>query len=653
MLNRLNELNIIESYIGSYNFYRADTSICRADDHTRYIFNDERLTLKAGFKIDQRSNHFRIARLSGISTLFYGELYNFDELIDKLNWNDGDKRNLSFSFLCCLLYQKYGFEFAKHINGMFSIVLRDRMEDVFLLIVDRFGLARPIYYSLSAKLNFSSHLKLLLETHEINRDINKDSLALFLKYSYIPSSRTIIKGIKKLNPGEMIICKRDTYKIERYIDFEIKPKKISEEEAVYQYTNILTESISTKLQTYSGQRIGIFLSGGLDSSANVALAAKLGKCQFETFGIGFENPEVDERPYAKIVAKHFGIPFNDYVFDGNEIEDLPKMIWHLEEPFLENGLFLTYAGFKSVGDKANVIISGNCADQLFGTGGFAGGKPIALRYLLDKLHVLSLFDIAKRIIGAPLFYKDNVLFKLKVLLDRGTNFNDWFFWGFDDYELKKLCKFDAQSSVLDVFPDDLADIPLNLAGYYRHSVVHQDIEHYACQNVLVKSSRIAEMFGICNRDSYLDYRVVDFLLSLELPLKRKGDLFDYFQGKTITKYLHRLAMEEMLPPEILNKPKQGGSINMALLLDNPQRRNRIFKYILSSNILAEYLDMQYVAKLLAEYEGLSKKRIYWWNHRDSKANKILYLLIFTLWHDIFLNNKMKGSHNIKLSDLLS
>ena len=80
----------------------------------------------------------------------------------------------------------------------------------------------------------------------------------------------------------------------------------------------------------------------------------------------------------------------------SEIEDLPKLVWHLEEPFLENGLFLTYAGLKLAQSKADVVISGNCADQLFGTGGFAGGKPIALRYLLEKLHIQSLFSRAKR-----------------------------------------------------------------------------------------------------------------------------------------------------------------------------------------------------------------------------------------------------------------
>lgn len=652
MLNRVNELNIIKSYIGIYQLDGNGTPPTRDSYLDNYSSGDSRLKLHIDFKDSQRQRDYQLAGLNGISALFYGELYNFDELIDKLNWNDGENRDLSFSQLCCLLYQKYGLDFAKHINGMFSLVLRDRKENVFLLIVDRFGSARPIYYNISSKLYFSTHLKHLLSSDEISADIDKNSLALFLKYSYIPSPMTIVKGIKKLKPGEMIICKRDTCKIARYIDFETKPKKVSEKEAVYQYTKLISESISNKLETYDGQNVGIFLSGGLDSSANVALAAKLNKCKFETFGIGFEDSSVDERPFANIVAKHFGIPFSDYVFDGSEIEDLPRMIWHLEEPFLENGLFLTYAGFKSVQNRADVIISGNCADQLFGTGGFAGGKPIALRYLLEKLHLLYLFEQAKKITRTPLFYKDNVLFKLKVLLDRGTNFNDWFFWGFDDHELKQLCKFDIPSTIFNVFPSNLATTSQSFADYYQQSLVHQDIEHYACQNVLVKSNRLAEMFGIYARDPYLDYKVVDFILSLELQLQRKGGLLGYFQNRTESKYLHRLAMRKMLPQSILDKPKQGGCVSMALLLSNPKKRRLIFNYILGSDILKEYLSIQYIKKLLAEYEVLTKKSIYWENHRDSKANKILYLLTFSLWHHIFLKNREKHTWDIKLSEML-
>ena len=161
------------------------------------------------------------------------------------------------------------------------------------------------------------------------------------------------------------------------------------------------------------------------------------------------------------------------------------------------------------------------------------------------------------------------------------------------------------------------------------------------------------MFGVYGRDPYLDYNVVDFLLSLDLQLKRKGDLFDYFRNKTKTKYLHRQAMKKILPDSILNKPKQGGFVNMALFLNNPQKRKMIFKYILNSDILKEYLNIKYVEKLLIEYEALNTAKINWVDHRDSMANKVLYLLTLSLWHDIFLNSSGDNVKNYKLSEILS
>lgn len=652
MLNRLNEINVIESYNGTYRL-RDDVSVPNPDSSSDCFFSDNKLILDVAFKPRGIQGSPGMATVNGVFSLFWGELYNFDELIEIVHWRHDHKRKPTFSFLACLLYQKYGFDFAKYINGIFSVALRDTKRDIFLLIVDRFGSARPIYYKLSSKLVFSTHLKSLSGINDIIADIDQESLAMFLKYSYIPSPRTIIRGVNKLNPGEMIICNGEHCKIRRYVDFHVEPKQYTICDAVSKYLELLAHSISKRLEALPDQRIGFFLSGGLDSSANVALAASMSKRHFSTFGIGFENPQIDERPYARTVANHFKIPFHDYAFDGNEIEALPSMIWHLEQPFLENGLFLTYTSFMSVKDKADIVIPGNCADQLFGTGGFAGASPIALRYLLDKMHIRHMVDYIRRRTKGTAFYGDNVLFKLKVLLDRSASFNNWFFWGFDDHELKQLCNFPIPPTAFDVFPNDVDALNHSFSDYYQHSLIHQDIEHYCCQNLLVKSYAISQMFGLYERDPYLDYNLVDFLLSLELPLKRKGSLTAYFRNKSQSKYLHRLAMTKILPPSILSRPKRGGFVSTALLLVDPQKRNSIFHYIQTSDLLSNYFCRIYVSNLLSDYETMISRPPYWEHHRDSKANKILYLLTLALWYDIFVDKKFQPSPNTKLMELLS
>lgn len=651
MLNRVNEYSILQSYSGIYNIYGEGITLVN-DCNGSQILKDSKLCLKAVYRKTPMHIDMSCPSGSNISALFFGELYNFKELADKINWPVDDRHNLTFSHLTALLYRKYGISFVKHINGMFSLILRDPIEEVFLVAVDRFGSDRPIYYSVTSKLYFASHLRILLLNHDCSREIDKDSLTLFLKYSYIPSPSTIFKNIKTLRYGEMIVCRKNNYRIERYSDFNIKKQSYSVDEAVDRYKNLLKNSISHRLEKQNGQRIGILLSGGLDSSANVAFASEL-DTSFQTFGIGFENPIIDERPFARNVAEHFNVPFNDYTVSGNEIEDLPKIAWHLEQPFFENGLILTYAAFKSAEQKADIIISGNCTDQLFGTGGFAGARPIALRYILEKIHLLSFAKMIQRNSNFPICYKDNILFQMKALLDRVISFNNWFYWGFTDHELTQLCNLKNSSKSTSIFEDKLNEGKHSFEKYYDFSIVTQDLEHYACQNVLVKSYRLSEMLNIYERDPYLDHELVDFILSLDISFKRKGNLFNYLTGKTESKYLHRLAMRDILPPSILNKPKQGGCINTDILLSSPAQNEKIFRYIENSKSTEEYFNKNFVKNLLLEYAQLLKKPINFTVHREAYANKILYLLVFLVWSETFLEGNLKYPPNVTLSELIS
>lgn len=651
MLNRANEKNMIRSYFGVYDLYHVNRFSHIHEDNNCYMYYDEKLRLKTILSESKGYKGFRLTTQDSISVLFYGELYNFSELIDKINRDIKDQEYLSFSHLCCLLYQKYGCYFAKYINGIFSLVLRDSKEDVLLLIVDRFGLARPVYYNISSRLTFSSHLKFLLESKEFSSDIDKDALSLFLKYGYIPSPKTILKNIRKLSPGEMLICQGQQYNIKRYIDFEINRVELSYDEALEEYRSLLSCSMSSLLNISNRERLGIFLSGGLDSSANVAIAHKLNKCKFETFGVGFKNTELDERPYAKIVADYFDVPFNDYELDGSELEDLPRLIWHFEEPFLENGLFLTYGGFKSASAKADIVISGDCSDQFFGTGGFAAARPIALRYLIDRLYLHSLFRRLSEATKNSSFNQNDILFKIKILLNRSVSFNDWFFWGYDKYELKQLYNFDIDENVFNVFENNIKNNN-TLSDYYNYSLIHQDIEHYACQNILVKTYRLAEMFGIISRNPFLNYNVVDFILSLDIKMKRNGDLLNFLLGNTTSKFIHRKTMESILPKRILTKSKQGGFVSMALMLSDPQRRKKIFSYLLKSHVISSYFKIAYVKKLINEYQYLVKEGQRWQSFIDLKANQLLYLLTFALWYEMFVESRPILHKDRTLSDMI-
>ncbi len=609
---------------------------------------DERNLVNSARRSFEAKNH-------DIHIFFTGDALNLEELRQQLH-KSGPGKDLSGNpaQISVRLYQRYGLQFPSMINGFFSICMWNRSEKSLAIYADSFGSAVPVYYFLRSNgLIFSSQLKMLARVAGRGTDIDPTSLAIFLKYSYVPAPRTILRSVFKLGPGEMLIYKNAQMTKQRYAQFNPETRLLYDEpNAVEQYLDVLSSSIRNKAKGAEGSRIGFFLSGGLDSSANVAIASRSGIRNFKTFGIGFEDPKIDERPYARFVAKHFGVPFHEYVFDGSEMEDLPRMVWHLDEPFMENGLFLTYAGFKAAKGQVDLMLAGDGADQLFGTGGFAEGRPIALRYLLEKFRLRKSADIFRRVFYNRLFYKDNFFYKFKVMLDRSVDFNDWFFWGFDDNELAQLCRFSIQEDSLSCFSNDLHRIPKTLASYYHHALTIQDLEHYAFQNVLFKSFRMANMFGIKLRETYLDKGVIEFVLSTHFSLKGKGSLWNFLMGKGVTKYLHRLSTKRILPSEVFNKPKQGGFVPMTLLFKNLHLRRYVFNYLTYCNPLKDYLNMPFLKALLKDYEQSLLKAPYWQAHQEAKTNQIMNILTLCLWYEIIGKGQFSSAPKDSLSKFI-
>jgi asparagine synthase (glutamine-hydrolysing) len=409
------------------------------------------------------------------------------------------------------------------------------------------------------------------------------------------------------------------------------------QEVVISYKRLLKEAVSRRIG--SDGRVGILLSGGLDSSSNVALAAQCTEKKLKTFSVGFADPTFDERPYARIVARHFDTEHFEYTITGQEIELLPTLVWHLEEPYFEFGLFLTYLGMAAAQKEVDIILGGEGADQLFGTGGFAGGRPVALRYLLLKYDMLSPLSKIAKLLRRGYFYEhDNFAFKLRLLCDRAIDLNNWYFYGYDEHELGHLHRNPAWAGLPKIFPDWRVNKPSSFPSLYRETQINQDLKHYVNENVMVKSGRMADMLGLTLRESYLDTEVTDFLVSLDYPFKRSGDILNHLRGNIKTKFLHRKAMEDLLPTEIMTKPKQGGFVPVMIFLNNPEIRKRIYRHLLSSEVMKEYFNLDYLNTMFSNYERSQGREIYWHNFYNSKANRILFLLTFDMWHHFYIKN---------------
>jgi asparagine synthase (glutamine-hydrolysing) len=566
----------------------------------------------------------------------HGEIFNYQNLADTY----GDDRSLRGDLdLSLHLYKKQGPSFAKQLNGLFSLAILDRQNARFIILNDRFGMSHQIYYTIvSGRLCFATHLRTLLLFPDVKRAVDPEALNLFLKYSYIPSPWTIFKNIRKLPPGHMLLFKDGKAEVQCYWEFPPAENPINDiNDAVETYRDLLRQSIHRRICTNG--HTGILLSGGLDSSANVALASQCKNSKIKTFSIGFDDPSFDESAYARIVSKHFGTEHFEYTITGQEIEDLPKLVWNLEEPYFEFGLFLTYLGLASVRGEANAVIGGEGADQLFGTGGFAGGLPAALYYTLLKSKMLEPVRKAGKALKSDYFYAhDNKAFKARMLWDRAVDLNNWYFYGYDEHEMNLLHKDAEQCNLPKIFMNGRGGLPDSFASLYHETQVNQDLRHYVNENVMVKAGRMADMLDVNLRESYLDTEVTDFLVSLDYPLKRSGGLIDHFRGRVKTKFLHRKAMEGLLPPEIMTKPKQGGFVPVMIFLKDKEMRNRIYYHLLNSEVMKEYFNLDCMRSIFAHYESVQGNKIYWHNFYNAKANRILFLLTFDIWHKFYMEN---------------
>ena len=196
-----------------------------------------------------------------------------------------------------------------------------------------------------------------------------------------------------------------------------------------------------------------------------------------------------------------------------------------------------------------------------------------------------------------------------MLWDRAIDLNNWYFYGYDQNELLNLYRDPKLAIIPRIFPDVLVTQHSSFPEFYLQTQINQDLKHYVNENVMVKSGRMADMLGLTLRESYLDTEVTDFLTSLDYPLKRSGDLLDHLRGKIKTKFLHRKAMEELLPSEIMKKPKQGGFVPVMIFLKDPKLRGNIYRHLLNSEVIKEYFRIDYLNSLLKVMSNARQKNL--------------------------------------------
>jgi len=569
--------------------------------------------------IDLAGGHQPMSNEDGtIWVVFNGEIYNYRDWKPALEARGHRFSSNSDTEVIVHLYEEYGDEFVHHLRGMFAIALWDKRREALTLVRDRIGI-KPLYYSAQGdRLLFGSELKALLPDG-LPREIDPQALHEFLSYNYIPGPRTIFKAVKKLQPGHRLVASRGRITVEPYW----RPEPVSSPDGrakpvayyVERLTDLLKEAVRYRL--ISDVPLGVFLSGGIDSSTVVAVMREVSSDPIKTFSIGFEHESYNELPHARLVARHFETEHHEFTVAPNVVDLLPKLVRFFDEPFADSSAIPVYYLSELARRHVTVALGGDGGDEIFaGYETYTAYKlaslyrslPKTLRAAIPPLvarlpvsHAKISFDYkAKRFIQNALLPPERAHYAWKVI--------------FSDDMKRHLYAAEPDGRVQDpflVFERELAQCRAE-TGLSRLQYV--DLRVYLPDDILVKVDRMSMAHSLEVRVPLLDHKLVEFAATIPPDLQLRG---------LRKKYLLKRAMTHRLPATILNRKKGGFNVPVPVWL-----RHDLHDYVrdvLSEKRLREqgFFHPQYVHGLITDHVNMGV---------DYSRN-IWGLLIFALWYD--------------------
>ncbi len=516
--------------------------------NTKYTFGFNRLAIE-NIEINNQP-----LKIDDKLFVFNGEIYNYKELIDKYNLNAKTEIEVISK-----LWEKFGVEFVKLLDGMFAIAIFDKK---LYLFRDEFG-KKPLFFT---KYAFSSDIKPLLTL--VEKRINYKALSEYFAYNSSIAPNTIYEGIYKLPSG----CYFDG-EIKRWYDFErIENKKIKIENVAYDIENLLTDSIKKRLM--GDVEIGSLLSGGVDSSLIVAIASKYKK--IDTFSIGYDGFEnYDERKYAKIVANYLGVKNFDFVLTKKKFfENFENVLDSMQEIISDSSFFAAYELAQNIPLK--VVLSGEGSDELF-LGyrrydeyleffkSYLPNKKWLKKYLERHYEDIKEWEIFRR------FFNDEDVFR---------GINETFF----DRQIKKLLKKNAFSVEYKRF----------LKGWGSFDFTYFDLKVWIGEVLLSKLDKMFMSNSIEARSPFLDRKLVEFVFSL--PEEVRGN----------KKWIIKEIAKKYLPKEIIFRRKKGFAIPFYEWL----REEGELKRIIDINRKTKILNEEYLKEIIKTGHKRYKQHIW-------------------------------------------
>jgi asparagine synthase (glutamine-hydrolysing) len=550
--------------------------------------------------------------------VFNGEVYNYRDLAAELAAAGHTFATRSDTETILHAYEQYGDDCVRHLRGMFAFAIWDVARQRLLLARDRLGIKPLYYYHDSHFLAFASEIKALVEIPEIPRELDPAAFDEYLSLRYVPGPRTMFRNIWQLQPGHTLVLENGAVQVRKYWEIDYpEPARTSLPQLREEFMHLLDESV--RLHLMSEVPLGLFLSGGLDSSAILAMMSRAGCGPVQTFSVGYEpagphEQDVSEFEYARLAARTFGAVHHEYRQTATEFEEfVPSLVRSLDAPMADPACIPLHYISKLAREHITVVLSG---EILAGYGIYP--RMLALEKLNRVPGVQTIAPWIARVAPSEAI-RQYVRMSGQPLEQRYRGISR----GFRD-ETKRLLigeermrqsNLRLQERFDHYYSDARGTSPLN-------RMLHVDTKVWLPDDILVKADRMTMANSLELRVPFLDHRMVEFAATLPLRAKLNGS-----HGKSIL----RDAMRGILPDIIIDRPKQGFPVPLASWLRGPMRSFTRDHLLGDDSASCRYLSRPALTRVVEDHE----------QGKADRSEELWTVLVFEIWHRHFMGSGVR------------
>lgn len=562
-----------------------------------------------------------------IHIVFNGEIYNHRDHRSMLEGRGHHYRSFCDTETIIHLYEEFGPHAVEWLRGMFAFAIWDGRSRQLLLARDRLGI-KPLYYTLSPDgvLHFASEIKALIEARAIKPELNFEALADFAANRYTSGEETLFYGVRRLLPGHTLLWRNGHVEITRYWDtsFAEPDEPLREDEYIDRFAELFRESV--KLRLMADVPLGMFLSGGIDSTAIAQVMTELAPEPIKTFSVAFNEREANELEYARMASRAFGTDHHEVVVGPEQFFDaLPGLIYQEDEPIAHPSSIPLYFVSRLAAEHVKVVLTGEGSDELLA--GYDKYRKtvynLALGRAYNRVIPTPLRQLARRIIeegDAALSGRQKLA---RTFLYLPPNVESIYFDNFSVFsragqnELFSAATRDRISQ-RDPYRIKLGYIRESDASTLLNQLLVADLKTYL-HELLMKQDQMSMAASIESRVPFLDHKLVEFASRLPERMKLRG---------WTTKYILRKAMKNRLPAEILNRKKMGFPVPVGAWLRGPFR-HLLDEYVLGARALGRGIFRpEFVRRLVAGHLAGA-------NHSE----RLWMLINFEIWQRRFLDGE--------------